>query len=101
MIDPLNEEIIHAREAAKLFPRGANGKHPHVSKIYRLMKTGSRGVVLESIRTPRLATSREAVGRFMRSLSELDPSATPQNHRPTSRDSADHAVERELDRLGI
>jgi hypothetical protein len=101
MIDPLTEGIISMREAARLFPRGENGKYPHVSKIYRLAKHGSRGVVLESIRTPRLATSREAVARFFRRLGEANRAVAAEARSPAGDQRASLAAERELVDLGF
>ena len=64
MIDPLTEELVSPREAAKLYPRGRGGKVVHVSRVYRDILHGHDGIRLESISTPRLATSRQAVARF-------------------------------------
>ena len=99
MIDPLTEEVIYPNAAIKLYPRGADGRTPHVSRIYRDMKRGCGGVVLESVRTPKLATSREAVARFFRRLTEAaEPAGTkPMPARPRSTRDVEH----ELDRLGL
>jgi hypothetical protein len=103
MIDPLTEHLIRPTEATKLYPRGPNGKKVHVSKVYRDMQYGHDGVVLESVQTPTLATSREAVARFFRQLTEA---RTRRQSRPTGRirpvvDRTNRDVEQELDRLGI
>jgi hypothetical protein len=101
MIDPLSEDVIVPSEATRIFPKGPNGKHPHVSFIYRAMKTGCRGVVLESIRTPRLATSRQAVARFLDRLTASGrPSSAPARGLQ-ERGWANPEVEIELDRIGI
>jgi hypothetical protein len=101
MIDPLAEDLIWPWEATWIFPKGSNGKHPHVSFIYRAMKTGCRGVVLESIRTPRLATSRQAVARFLQRLSAIGcPSSAPARGLE-GRGRTNREVEIELDRIGI
>jgi hypothetical protein len=63
------------------------------------MLVGSRGVILESIRTPRLCTSKEAIARFFRKLSEGRGSDLPA--RPIVKSVSDRRVEEELDRLGI
>ena len=89
------------REAARLFPRGANGKYPHVSKLYRLARHGSFGVVLESIRTPRLATSREAVARFFCRLGEANRANGAEARGPAGDERASLAAERELVDLGF
>jgi hypothetical protein len=101
MIDPLAEELITPTAATQLYPRGPKGKKVHVARVYRDMLHGSHGVVLEHVRTPRLATSREAVARFFARLtralgSERDGSAEPTPTRPDARD-----VDRQLDALGL
>ncbi len=102
MIDPLVEELITPTEATAIYPRGPRGKKVHVSKVYRDMDRGVRGVVLESIHTPRLATSRQAVARFFRLLSEASRrSVSPSVAAPVSRGRTSEAIERELDLLGF
>ena len=101
MIDPLVEDLISPAEATRIFPKGPNGKYPHVSKIYRLMKVGYRGVILDSLNTPGKSTSRQAVARFLRRISDTSASAIPSNRSPGARERANHDVERELDQLGI
>ena len=101
MIDPLEEELITPADAARYYPRGPSGRRVHVSRVYRDMLHGHDGVVLESIRTPRLATSREAVGRFFTRLTEKTRGDRPM---PTavgvSARNLD-AVTRQLDALGL
>lgn len=102
MIDPLVEDLITPAEATALYPRGPNGKKVHVSKVYRDMNRGVWGIVLESINTPRLATSRQAVARFFQQLSEASRPAAPAMHNDPARGRANHVVvEQELDRLGF
>lgn len=101
MIDPLVEDLITPAEATAIYPRGPNGKKVHVGKVYRDMKHGVWGIVLESIKTPRLATSRQAVARFFRRLSEASRPAVAANHQEVARNRANDEVERELDRLGF
>jgi hypothetical protein len=100
MIDPLTEDIVLPREAPKYLPPGPDGKRLHVSAVYRYMTTGVRGIVLESLKAPRRCTSRQAIARFMRRLSEEDQQC-PERRHVTSGGIADHAIEAELDRLGI
>jgi hypothetical protein len=95
-IDPLTEDLIWPTEAAKLYPRGPGGKTVHVGRVYRDMKRG-----LESIRTPRMATSRQAVARFFRRLSEVSRPTEPANHNNVARVRATQEVEQALDRLGF
>jgi Protein of unknown function (DUF1580) len=101
VIDPLVEELITPSQATALYPRNSKGKKVHISKIYRDMDRGARGILLESLRTPRRATSREAVARFFRRLSEAATSGAPDTRHNAVRDRANPEVERELDRLGI
>lgn len=101
MIDPLTEEIIGLRDAARMFPKGSNGKYPHVGAVYRAIRLGFRGCKLESIRTPKLATSRQAVARFFRHLSEVDRPRGPLPRSGATVERRNRAVDRELDRAGI
>jgi hypothetical protein len=101
VIDPLTEEVITPSEAAALYPRGPSGKKVHVCKVYRDMSRGCHGIVLESIRTPRLATSRQAVARFFRRLTDRRHQMTPPGHEASARYRASREVEQELDRLGL
>ncbi|MBI3861134.1 MAG: DUF1580 domain-containing protein [Planctomycetia bacterium] len=65
------EELLPFSEAAKLFPKNAKGKFPHVSQIYRYSNRGLRGVRLESLQCAgKRCTSREAVFRFFARLTE-------------------------------
>jgi hypothetical protein len=103
MIDLHKEALICPVEATNLYPRSASGKKVHVSRIYRDMIRGHRGILLESVRTPRLATSKEAVARFFSRLTQLhNPRATTASHRENSAtNKSDPRVELELDRLGF
>ena len=103
MIDPLTEPLIRPDLAAALYPVGADGKPVHVSRVYRDMKHGRDGIRLEFVRTPRLATSREAVARFFHRLTEAAARPPVGGSCPsrTNPRRADRDVDRELDRLGI
>ena len=101
MIDPLREELLSPAQACKLYPLGASGRPPSVSLVYRHIQKGFKGIRLESIRVPRIATSREAVSRFFRRLTEA---TTPEVQDVVSRGivaRSDQQVERELDHLGL
>lgn len=99
MIDPTKEELILLKAAVAYYPRDGRGRKPHVSTVFRHASAGTKGVVLETIRTPRLCTSREAVRRFFERLSQqvgsAPPAAKPAIRVPNRR------VEEELDRLGL
>jgi hypothetical protein len=101
MSDPLTEDVILPGTATGLFPRQPNGKKIHVSVIYRYMKHGCRGVILESVRTPRLATSRQAIARFFQRLSEPAQPTGLLVSTPAARERENRNVEQELDWLGI
>lgn len=101
-IDPLNEHLISLTEAARMFPRNAAGKPPHLSRIYSYTTAGLRGVVLDSIQCgSRRCTSREAVGRF---FAELTRAVRGDSAAPTRLDAErDNRtdVDAELDRVGL
>src|SRR4051812_33660210 len=101
MIDPLIEDLVLPESATGLFPRQPNGKKIHASSIYRYMKHGCRGVILESIRTPRQPTSRQAGARSTRRLSEASRPAAPAPLNVAAPKRSNDEVERELDRLGF
>lgn len=68
MIDPLNDELLTAAEAAKLCPR-VGGKKPHLTCIWRWAKEGVGGIRLEHVVISRtLFTTREALCQFFRDL---------------------------------
>lgn len=100
MIDPLQEELITPNEATRYYPRSATGKRVHVSKVYRDMQKGQRGKRLEFVRTPRMATSKEAIARFFQCLSGMTGRGAGEGtHRTRARD--EQRIERDLDQLGI
>jgi hypothetical protein len=103
MIDALMERLIRPSEAVTMYPVGPGDKFPHPSRVYRDMKYGRNGIVLESLRTPTLATSRQAVARFFVKLTEARATSSEASghRRPNARPRANQLVERELDRLGI
>jgi len=99
VIDPLTEQIITPREATRLYPRDHRGRKVHVATVYRHLGAGVRGIILESLRTPRLCTSKEAVSRFFRSLSERSVSIAPATQ--VVKQMTDRRIDEELDRLGL
>jgi hypothetical protein len=103
MIDPLKEALIRPKLAAALYPVGEDGKPVHVCQVYRDMRYGRDGILLESVRTPRLATSREAVARFFHQITAARKWSPPRGgyRSPSARSRANSEVERELDGLGI
>ena len=84
-IDPLQETLISLKDAAKLFPKNARGKYPHISAIYRYTKTGCRGVILESIQAGSVrCASRESVALFFRQLTEQAKTAAVPKRKPNN-----------------
>jgi hypothetical protein len=68
MIDPLNDELLTAAEAAKVSPHVA-GKRPAVACIWRWAKKGVGGTSLEHVVIARtLFTTREALCQFFRDV---------------------------------
>jgi hypothetical protein len=101
MIDPLREELITPAEAARCDPRKADGRRARVRRVDRDRPRGPHGVRLESVRTPRRATSREAVARFFARLTEApgDGTVVGPAGGPASRDA--RLVEVALDAPGL
>ncbi|MCE5302411.1 MAG: DUF1580 domain-containing protein [Planctomycetaceae bacterium] len=102
MIDPNSEHVISLSEAAEHLPRRRAGKRPHVSCVYRWTTSGCRGVVLESIQVGGTrCTSREAMARFFRRLTQDGPADIPVNRSVAQRQRAADRAVRELDRAGV
>jgi hypothetical protein len=95
-IDPFSEELLTLTEAASFCPRHRRGKKPHASTLYRWATRGSRGVVLDALRTPGgLATTKEALRRFFAELSAAHPLPLP--HQSLAQNEHRHlAIEEEL-----
>lgn len=97
MIDLLREHLISPAEATKFFPR-VNGHKAHVSRIYRYMKRGLRGVVLESVQAGSLrCTSLESIRRFQSRLSALNGI----KQEPPATHASKEAVENYLEASGL
>lgn len=70
MISIKDETLIPLRDAPKHLPRRPNGKYIHISALYRWIKNGIGGVMLESLRVGGTTyTSIEALQRFAGCLS--------------------------------
>jgi hypothetical protein len=100
MIDLFSEKLISLPQAAKLFPCSQAGRTVHVGAVYRAAKRGHGGVRLETVRTPRLATSREAVARYFEALTARSMNPEPPRPRHQERRRHEH-VSAALDRLGL
>jgi len=101
MIDPNTETLISLARAARHLPRRRAGKRPHVSCIYRWTVCGCRGVVLESIQVGGTrCTSREALARFFRRLTDRDAPAAPPTRTVAQRQRAAERAIRDLEKAG-
>ena len=100
MIDPLLEELISLQMATRYYPLRPGGRKVHVSRVYRDIERGSHGCFLDAVRTPTLATSREAIARYFACLTEAGRRAPPRAVATPTRDRSER-VERSLDRLGL
>jgi hypothetical protein len=97
-IDPFSEDLLTLSEAARFCPRHRRGKKPHSSTLVRWATRGSRGIVLDALRTPGgLVTTKEALRRFFYQLSTTPPLPLP-NQSPAQNDRHHAAVEEELRR---
>jgi hypothetical protein len=85
------EKLIPLREAPSHLPRRSNGKTLHISAIYRWMRSGVRGVRLETLKLGGTTyTSLEALQRFAIRLG-AKPS-TESGCAPTSKPRSRHEV---------
>jgi hypothetical protein len=112
VIDVIHEDLLSLNEACreKVFRNSATGKPIHFSQLYRYVLNGTRAasgarVKLEAVKTPGgLRTSREAIQRFIESLTNADPhagSAPPPARSSLRRDKAIERAERELEAAGL
>ena len=71
MIDIETETLVPLGDVPNIVPRGPHGKPIHVSVAYRWSQKGLHGVRLETVQYGgRRMTSREAISRFVKRLSE-------------------------------
>ena len=102
MIDPNTETVISLADAAKSLPQRRAGKKPHVSCIYRWTTSGCRGVVLESLQIGGTrCTSKEALARFFRRLTQGDTADVPAVRSVAQRQRAAERAMRDLERAGV
>lgn len=70
MIDVDTESLIPLSEVPKILPT-RKGKRVHISTVFRWMRSGARGKVLDTILVGGIRyTSREELSRFVRAGSE-------------------------------
>jgi hypothetical protein len=102
MIDPNTETVIALSQVGKHLPRRRAGKRPHVSCIYRWTTAGCRGVILESIQVGGTrCTSKEALARFFRRLTQGDAADSPAVRTCAQRQRAAERAMRDLERAGV
>lgn len=102
MADLFSEGLVSLAEATKWreWPRRRAGKRPHISCLLRWVKDGSHGVHLEAVKCGgTLCTSKPAVGRFLKRLSELD--GLPSPPRSKGPDRAEIEADAILDAAGV
>jgi hypothetical protein len=93
-----SEKLLTITEATKRFP----GRRPSTATIWRWLKAGCRGVVLESILIGgRRYTSTEAIDRFIVRTTAAAAGEQPAARTPKQREQAVGAAERELEAAGI
>jgi hypothetical protein len=100
-IDLESEEALTLKAATKLPILRRNGRHPHVSQLYRWATTGLRGGIrLETVKIGgSLCTTREAVLRFIARLTNPDtPVSAP---TPARRQREVAAAEKQLEAAGL
>ena len=96
-IDPINDRLLTLGEAADLFPRRRMGSKVNIATLWRWMKTGARGVVLETVRVGNQNyTTEQAVRNFI--VAQSRPK-TPLAIIPTPNHAAT-AIKR-LEKLGL
>lgn len=94
-IDPITDRLLPLREAADLFPRRRKGTKVNIATLWRWMTTGSRGVVLETVRVgSQNYTTEQAIRDFIAAQSQPTAVSAPSGNASAS------AIKR-LERLGL
>jgi hypothetical protein len=107
MIDVTTEDLIDLQKACRepVYRNCRTGKPTHIATLYRHVMRGARAangerIRLETIRTPsELRTSREAIQRFINSLTDPDAPVSPTS--PKRRKQQIRAAEQELAEAGF
>ncbi len=103
-IDLERETPISLADAAEAVPT-VGGRKPSTSTVWRWCRFGIRGVRLEYIRVGRrMATSKEALSRFMNRVAEADAvgvTSGPRRRTDKARERAHGRAEAELDAAGF
>lgn len=102
MIDPNTENLLSLAQAAKHLPKRRGGRPVHVSCVYRWTTTGCKGVILESIQIGGTrCTSKEALARFFRRLTDGATTASPTIRTPARRERDLQKAMKELEAAGV
>ena len=99
MIDRHTETLLTIREAILCFPR-----QPRKSTLCRWYKTGSKGVILETIWFGgRIFTSKEAIDRFIQATTEVARKRNVQStfRTPTEASRSKEKARKILERFGV
>ena len=100
MIDPNKERLVSFHDASNESTRRRGGKKIHLSTWYRWTTRGCKGIRLESLQYGGTrVTSREAIARFFRRLTEASVEPSDPTSAPPPR--AVEAAQRELERQGL
>jgi hypothetical protein len=102
MIDLNTEDVVSLTEATTLLPRRRGGRKCHVATLYRWSIAGCRGVILETLQIGGTrCTSKQALARFFRRLSEIAGTLRPHPTTPARRRRAAEQAMRDLQREGV
>jgi len=102
MIDPNTETLVSLADTPQHLPRRRGGKRPHVSCIYRWTTSGCKGVVLESLQVGGTrCTSKEALARFFRRLTQGGAADVPTVRSIAQRQRAAERAMRDLEKAGV
>ena len=92
-IDPFSEGLAHVERSGSLLPAPSPRQKAAFEYPIRWATRGSRGIVLDALRTPGgLVTTKEALRRFFCQLSTTPPLPLP-NQSPAQNDRHHAAVE--------
>lgn len=98
-IDISFERLITLNQATELVPRRRRGRKTNLATVYRWSKSGSRGVVLETIQVAgSRCTSVEALQRFFDALTTVAAEAGVPRFDRRQVEARVNAADRDLDR---
>lgn len=98
------EDLLALADVPNELPERRGGRKPHISCVYRWSTTGCKGIRLETIQIGGTrCTSRQALSRFFKALSEISGLAPkePSGKTPAARARSIASAEQELAAAGI